>query len=1524
MIWKSHELNCIFAKLNIDTAVKTNKIINTGYLPWIIVILAVVLLYAAYFLIYIPRQESMVEKRGFRILNEYAGNIEGKCDYYIYHLKNYGPYYVLRSLANNSANLDTDKNLVDDVIRKNNIETLINSLEPTMEVGFIENSEVLQKTENTQSSEKKPKKDIGYEMDPGNQVIIINGNNLIFREQNPDALKKSLEKFGVYKSSQSQNATNGASDTSTSNKSSENEKLSKLTLEVTRYLNNHNIKYKLPLTTLMDGLKFDRLLNNIILFDSNGVLYNSNHALIHDISNAKSLVDSLDKKQGGLVETFEVRGDNSRVMVIPFDFRGKRFYLAGFVSESDFYDKTRSIDNQFLLIVSGLLLLLLISMPALKIFLMNKKEILHARDATLAVVSFITGFGFLVLLVMGVMKYFVTDQQTMNQRLRCASNILAGNVQKDFNVVENLYQDVIRLSADSANPEQYNLSKNISRVFLRPYFVCKGKFKEGNHTGTMKFYFKTVVWNSDTVDVGFADSTGFFGILSGDSGVYFVRKYDKDIDGDVSGMYKKDTILEFDNKVLDIDCDSSGRLTSFFESLPADHDVVCLPLHEVFLIGADGHMMKAVTSTGATGKVPVDLNSRDYFSFLKSGKSADSWLLKDFNPAGDDQPYYIESIQSYNSGKHETSFSFYLPENLRKLFGAPVMAITSPVPSLYHQVLPMDMSFMIINESGDVLFHSIRSKNLHENFLAECDNNNRIAGAIRHRVTDVANINYNEKSWLARIVPLKNAPLYHITLIDLKFTQDKNARILLFTFYLMLATYLLIIIGILLIRPMRQKTKIAKKPWFCHWLTYRGTNLHKYVYMIFVQGIIIIFQVAGLLINDRPVTMFIYQMIFIVLSALSAIAILGKSSDPGQKVLVRRNFTMTLMTIILIILILLLIFLFKKLSIILGFMAVPLVFFLINMHRKGRLTTQEDSGEKHSGKYRMRIICDNDVIGLKVGRFTLFSLAEGRKKQVYHLYIFLWFLGLSAIPAIQYYTAVRHLEENLWQLGETGKFARDNLMMMNDVWEGDPAGMMKIPWYQRVTGNGIDHLKVDYTETWNFDHSGTAYSLADSIYARLPDPVIRSDNMSGLLKQANRTMEWQRGEPINLNGLISYSPDAQESFHYSMPGKTGVVTVNRTGHFRIGTLRWIIYIIVPLIVLLIIAWLLHHYLAEVLMNTRTLKWTKPRQMSWTDLLNDGSVNRILLVTLNDTGYFDHLKSMIKAGPPDTETKYRLVVQHVADLPSITTDRQKRLLKSEYVWIEGLEEVLRKPEKAGEIVAILQKLFRKAKGKLVVALPFDVDFIEDLFDKHASEIADDPDKQKELNHLRRDINDMFRHFIRFTGSIQAPVENPSEGTGPGLAKPDFGALPGRMLEMRYQYIWSNLTHLEKLILYDIAEDGMVNLKNRQTINRLEMKGLVKLTPTPELFYTGFRDYLNYQVDPVEVQSLEHHLRKQSKWRNMRYLILLILVPLLALVFIVQGTSIESIIGIFTGAVALFSALMRVSGGFSSRQTAEESG
>jgi hypothetical protein len=64
---------------------------------------------------------------------------------------------------------------------------------------------------------------------------------------------------------------------------------------------------QVPIDKFMEGLKFDELFDNIVLFNRETVLYNSNLEYLVDITNPKHLSDTTDYAQGGIYKELKIR-----------------------------------------------------------------------------------------------------------------------------------------------------------------------------------------------------------------------------------------------------------------------------------------------------------------------------------------------------------------------------------------------------------------------------------------------------------------------------------------------------------------------------------------------------------------------------------------------------------------------------------------------------------------------------------------------------------------------------------------------------------------------------------------------------------------------------------------------------------------------------------------------------------------------------------------------------------------------------------------------------------------------------------------------------------------------------------------------------------------------------------------------------------------------------------------------------------------------------------------------------------------
>jgi hypothetical protein len=188
---------------------------------------------------------------------------------------------------------------------------------------------------------------------------------------------------------------------------------------------------------------------------------------------------------------------------------------------------------------------------------------------------------------------------------------------------------------------------------------------------------------------------------------------------------------------------------------------------------------------------------RDYFN------KKDEW----FFPHDSTIKFRLESILSNTTGDHKLAIatSSIVRNN-------PVIAITSKFYSLFDPILPKSFGYCIIDEGGKVWFHSDKYRNLMENFIDECNNNDNLNAAIYSNTPALINITYYNKTNRAFIKPLDKLPLYLITFYNWDTETSFQAQVftLALIFIGMFFMFIFLQIVILLILERRLQGKLTK------------------------------------------------------------------------------------------------------------------------------------------------------------------------------------------------------------------------------------------------------------------------------------------------------------------------------------------------------------------------------------------------------------------------------------------------------------------------------------------------------------------------------------------------------------------------------------------------------------------------------------------------------------------------------------------------------------------------------------------
>lgn len=118
------------------------------------------------------------------------------------------------------------------------------------------------------------------------------------------------------------------------------------------------------------------------------------------------------------------------------------------------------------------------------------------------------------------------------------------------------------------------------------------------------------------------------------------------------------------------------------------------------------------------------------------------------------------------------------------------------------------------------------------------------------------------------------------------------------------------------------------------------------------------------------------------------------------------------------------------------------------------------------------------------------------------------------------------------------------------------------------------------------------------------------------------------------------------------------------------------------------------------------------------------------------------------------------------------------------------------------------------------------------------------------------------------------------------------------EACYQLLWTGCTRSEKLALIQLAQEGLVNPKSRETLDELVAKGLIFSGPAPELFNFTFRDFLRGIVRNDVVQEWERQ-DGNGLWVISSRLVASVLTVGGLFYLLTQGFAVQSMLPILSG-------------------------
>jgi len=143
--------------------------------------------------------------------------------------------------------------------------------------------------------------------------------------------------------------------------------------------------------------------------------------------------------------------------------------------------------------------------------------------------------------------------------------------------------------------------------------------------------------------------------------------------------------------------------------------------------------------------------------------------------------------------------------------------------------------------------------------------------------------------------------------------------------------------------------------------------------------------------------------------------------------------------------------------------------------------------------------------------------------------------------------------------------------------------------------------------------------------------------------------------------------------------------------------------------------------------------------------------------------------------------------------------------------------------------------------------------------------------------------------------------------------------GERAETYFAGLWSSCRDDEKLLLYNLAHNGLANSRGRRVLRRLIARGLVRRNPNLELFSESFRLYVLEAAQRENIVSVAREKTGASTWDSLRVPFFVIIVSFILLLFATQKDMLTTTTALATALTTGLPVLMKLIGIFTERRT-----
>jgi len=232
-------------------------------------------------------------------------------------------------------------------------------------------------------------------------------------------------------------------------------------------------------------------------------------------------------------------------------------------------------------------------------------------------------------------------------------------------------------------------------------------------------------------------------------------------------------------------------------------------------------------------------------------------------------PVALESIHSGTTGNAEAVFSMNVAGRNN---GYSVLAMTASQIQAINPVLPPAFGFVIIDDAGNVIFHDDPQRNGNENFFDESDHNRQLRAAVLARRADSVEMKYWGEDHSAYVRPMEGLPWTLIVYRNKRLLETMNVESLVFTLFFLLLFASLLVTAIIISTLARPR---YRAPWA--WPSPKKLGRYRRLIVIYLL-LALVFTLCIITLQERWIVMISLVLPLIAMISAYLVLIRGRAS----------------------------------------------------------------------------------------------------------------------------------------------------------------------------------------------------------------------------------------------------------------------------------------------------------------------------------------------------------------------------------------------------------------------------------------------------------------------------------------------------------------------------------------------------------------------------------------------------------------------------------------------------------------------